>query len=221
MNREKLKQAEAAFFDTYPHGFEHPELVAIGKKHKMPQMIALSQEVFGEEAFSKVRETADNMVKVVSRSSMVSLFEKPKFRDTVKMLSDPEREMLVLGLQQFLHGDQPSGFEDMVRVLHDHKLAKWSLMTIIPNYVFPLREMFVKPTTAKGVIKHFELEGLQYKPTPSWDFYQRYRDAIEAMKAEVDPSLAPSNAAFGGFLMMSLPDDLKPRRPKPPEKEAN
>lgn len=66
-------------------------------------------------------------------------------------------------------------------------------------------EVFIKPTTAKGVIAHFELEGLDYKPTPSWDFYQRYRDARLEMKQYVDPSLSPNNPAFSGFLMMTMP----------------
>lgn len=35
-------------------------------------------------------------------------------------------------------------------------------------------------------------------------FYEGYRDLILDMKSKVDPSLAPSNAAFSGFLMMSL-----------------
>ena len=35
MNVKKLKQAEKAFFKQYPGGFTHPEMVALGKKHKM------------------------------------------------------------------------------------------------------------------------------------------------------------------------------------------
>lgn len=65
-------------------------------------------------------------------------------------------------------------------------------------------EVFVKPTTAKCVIEFFELTSLQYKPTPTWAFYEEYRDIITEMKSKVDSCLAPSNAAFSGFLMMSL-----------------
>jgi len=60
------------------------------------------------------------------------------------------------------------------------------------------------PTTAKGVIKYFELEGVIYKQQPSWDFYQKYKDLILQMKQHVDPTLVSSNAAFSGFLMMSM-----------------
>ena len=62
----------------------------------------------------------------------------------------------------------------------------------------------MKPTTVKGVIKQFELD-LDYKPQPTWAFYSEYRDTILEMGGQVDPAIAPSNAAFCGFLMMSLP----------------
>ncbi len=92
----------------------------------------------------------------------------------------------------------------MLDVLKDGKLAKWSLITIIPIYFRPQIEIFVKPTTAKGVIERFELKSLHYKPAPTWAFYKEYRTIINEMKSNVDPSLAPNNAAFSGFLMMSL-----------------
>ena len=63
----------------------------------------------------------------------------------------------------------------------------------------------MKPNTVKGIVAHFELPDLLYKPTPSWDFYHRYRDCTLEMKEHTDKSLIPNNPAFCGFLMMSLP----------------
>jgi hypothetical protein len=62
----------------------------------------------------------------------------------------------------------------------------------------------VKPTTAKGIIRKLELDHLIYNPRPSWAFYEAYRETINEMKTRVHPSLSPNNAAFTGFLMMSL-----------------
>ena len=92
----------------------------------------------------------------------------------------------------------------MTEALAPWKLAIWSLLTVIPNYYRPTQEVFVKPTTAKGVIDYFELKGLDYSPRPSWAFYKGFREAVDTMKPLVDPSLSPSNAAFLGFLMMSF-----------------
>ena len=204
MNLQKLKQAEAAFLERYPGGFKHPDMVAIGKKHKMDATIAKAQESFAKNKFRNTHEVIDEMARFIGRSSMVSMFEKPKFRDFVKSLNSAEKEALASGLRNQLHGNQQKGFEMVLSVLLSRKLAKWSLISVVPVYYKPDDEVFVKPTTAKGVIAHFELEGLEYKPQPSWEFYAAYREQILKMKKKVKKSLAPNNAAFTGFLMMAM-----------------
>ena len=84
------------------------------------------------------------------------------------------------------------------------KMAKWSLISICPVYYSPQDEVFVKPTTAKKAIAHFELQNLHYRPQPSWEFYTTFRATINEMKTKVDSSLSPNSAAFTGFLMMSM-----------------
>ena len=208
MNLKKLKQAEEAFFNRYPGGFENPEMIEVGKKHKMDKMIAFAQEGFVRRNFKLPDLIVDNMIKVVSRSSMVSLFEKPKFRDYANSLPPKSKQLLASGLEEILHGKEQQGFETMLDVLKSGKLAKWSLMTICQTYFRPEFEVFVKPTTAKRVIEYFELKNLQYKPTPTWAFYDEYRAVINEMKSKVDASLSPYNAAFSGFLMISMESRL-------------
>jgi hypothetical protein len=204
MNIEKLKQVEAAFLERYPGGFENPEMVILAKKHKMDQMVAYTQESFQKKNFRMPDLIVDRMVKVASRSSMVSVFEKPKFRDYALALSPVHKRQLSDGLFTVFYGNEQQGFEAMVDVLVEGKLAKWTLMTVCQAYFRPDHEVFIKPTTAKGVIKTFELADLQYKPRPSWVFYNQYRQVINQMKSLLDPALSPSNAAFSGFLMMSM-----------------
>ncbi len=204
MNLEKLGQAEAKFFDMYPGGFEHPDMMAIGKKHKMDKMIDQTKEEFSKDQFGNPKDVVQRMSKMISRSSMVSLFEKPKFRDFVNSLHNQHETILANGLREMLHGNQEQGFNMMLDVLITGKLAKWSLISLLPVYYNPMKEVFVKPTTAKGVIQQFELTSLEYKPRPSWEFYQEYRTIINQMKSKVDKRLAPNNAAFTGFLMMSM-----------------
>ena len=159
---KKLKQAEEAFFNRYPGGFENPEMIENGKKHKMDKMVAFAQEGFVKRNFKLPELIIKNMVKVVSRSSMVSLFEKPKFRDFARSLPPKDMKTLTSGWENILHGEEQLGFETMLEVLQSGKLGKWSLMTICQNYFRPEVEVFVKLTTAKGVIEYFELENLQY-----------------------------------------------------------
>ena len=204
MNRAKLKEAEERFLMQYPGGFSNPVICEIAKKHKIDKMIKLTLESFAIEQFENPDKIVDSMNKIVGQSSLVSIFEKPKFRDIVKVMSVNEKEHLSHGLKEFLHGNQEFGFNMMSGLLTQYKLAKWPLLTVCPVYFSPNEEVFVKPTTAKGVIAHFELEGLKYSPTPSFEFYRAYREQINMMKEEVNASLRVDNAGFCGFLMMSM-----------------
>jgi hypothetical protein len=209
MNLSKLKQAEAIFLHRYPGGFENPELVATRvKKHKPEQMITLARESFSKENFKIPDRIVQNMIKLISRSSIISVFEKPRFRDFANGLPPQEREFLSNGMQELLHGDEQTGFEMVLDLLKSGKTAKWSLMTVCQTYFHPQRDVFIKPTTVKGVIEFFELENLHYKPTPSWVFYEAYRSAFQEMKSKVNPSLAPTNAAFSGFLWMTIRGEI-------------
>ena len=65
----------------YPGGFADPEMVKIGKRHPMAKMTAMAHDCFSARARKNIGQYAEDMAKVVGRSSMVSMFEKPKFRD--------------------------------------------------------------------------------------------------------------------------------------------
>jgi hypothetical protein len=107
-------------------------------------------------------------------------------------------------LKAQLYGDSQKGFEQILAVLLSYKFAKWSIISLAPVYAQPQAEVFVKPTTAKGIIAQFELEGLHYRPQPSWEFYVEFKRQVLLMRDLVDPSLAPNTPAFTGFLMMAM-----------------
>lgn len=204
MNLNKLKEAEKNFLELYPGGFKNPEMQVLSTKHQPDKMFALAQESFALAKFDQAQEIVEAMAKIVSRSSMVSLFEKLKFRDFYKTLTKSETEQLADGLKIFLYKNEEPGFNIILDILQKGKLAKWSLISVWFAYFQPDYQVFVKPTTAKGIIKYFEIEGLIYKPTPSYAIYKSYRDLINSMKEKVDKSLSPGNPAFSGFLMMSM-----------------
>ncbi|GMA98140.1 hypothetical protein [Pelosinus sp. IPA-1] len=209
MNKVKLKEAENNFIIRFPGGFSNPRMLELTKKHKVEKMKKMAQDNFAIEQFESPANIVDSMGKIVSQSSLISLFEKPKFRELVKVLSDSEKEHLAHGLKEFLHGDQAFGFGLMTGLLSEYKLAKWPLLTIYPIYYRPSVEVFVKPTTAKGIIEYFELRGLKYNSNPTFEFYKAFREQIMQMKQEVHDSLQVDNAAFCGFLMMTMDNHLR------------
>lgn len=204
MNLEKLKLAEAEFFLRYPGGFDNPEMIAIRKVHKLDKMIELTRESFARSNFKHPDLIVENMVKIITRSSLISVFEKPKVRDFARLLPPEYRRSLSQALEEVLHGKEQTGFETMLEILRKGKLAKWPLMTVCQAYYRPQVEVFVKPTTVKGIIESFELENLHYDPAPTWAIYEEYRAAINEMKTWVDASLSRYNIAFSGFLMRSM-----------------
>jgi hypothetical protein len=204
MKLERIKEIEAAFFKKYPEGFESAEIQAIIKKHKTDKIEAQCRELFTPDAFGTPQKIAEDMTKIVSKSSLVSLFEKPKFRDEVRAMSIEQVDMLSIGLYEMLHGDMSLGYETMVELIATKKLAKWSLVSLFPYSYRRSEEIFIKPTTTKDIIKYFEIEDVVYKPRPSFEFYARYKEIIQQMQSMVDPSLSQDNAGFTGFMMMGM-----------------
>ena len=205
MNLGKLIRSEEVFLQRYPGGFDNPEIIAIrNRKHNVDKMIAFAQQSFVKRNFKFPDQIVQNMIKLVSRSSVISVFEKPRFRDFLESFSPDDRGWLTSGVEELLHGNEQTGFEAILNMLKSGKLAKWSLMTVCQTYFHPQRDVLVKPTTVKGIIDYFELNDLQYKPAPTWAFYDAYRSTIHEMKSKVHPSLSPSNLAFSWFLLLSF-----------------
>lgn len=204
MNLRKLKEAEENFFAFYPKGFEDEALLPIIKRHNTAKISESVREMFAPEHFSRAEEIGESFAKIVSKSSLISLFEKPKVRDMVKQMSMEQQDMLSIGLYELLHANQEKGFEILVNVLSIYKLAKWSIVTLIPYYYARDQEFFIKPTTTKDIIKFFEISGLEYKAKPTYAFYTRYKQILEEMKSRVDASIGEDNAGFTGFLMMAM-----------------
>lgn len=209
MRRDILKAMEVQFLEVHPEGLQGEEFDEIRKKHKTGRLHAYLLDAFEKENFSMIEPIIADMVKIIQRASMVSLFEKPKFRDYVNALSTEKKEVLVFGLYELIHGDQEKGFNEILSILIEGKMARWTLISAFLYYSNPETEVFCKPTTVKNIIKTLEVEDLVYKPRPSYDFYVKFRQLINDIKENGDPRLGNDNAAVTGFLMMMMPSDKR------------
>lgn len=70
----------------------------------LEKLTTFAQEAFTKEKFAYPAQIVEDMAKLISKSSMISLFEKPKFRDAIKAMSLERKELLSIGLEQMLHG---------------------------------------------------------------------------------------------------------------------
>ena len=128
MNLSKLHEAEQSFLMRYPGGFADPEMQGIRKKHNVDKLVEFTQANLTRTSCLNPAHVSDTLIKIVSRSSMVSRFEKPPFRNFVETLDTDAREALAYAIEQRLFGRKQKGFELLVDMLARHKLAKWALV---------------------------------------------------------------------------------------------
>lgn len=204
MDKDRLKEQETHFLTRYPGGFQNPEMLQIAKRHNVSRLVAFAQEELGPAAFNDPQHALEVVGKLISRSSLVSVFEKTAFRNHLAALPAVERLDLADAIRELLHGDQAAGFERVTALLTPYKQAKWTIITALLYYRNPQEELVIKPTTVKGVIDAFQLEGIAYSPRPTFEFYDKYRAAIRAMKQDVSEVLQVENGAFCGFLMFAV-----------------
>ena len=205
MNLHKLKEAEAIFLQRFPGGFDDPDLEKIRKTHNVGRIEKFAQAQLTRLRLNQPAGVCDDALRIISRSSMVSRFEKPAFRTFIESLNSDDKARFAAAIETRLYGRaRRKGFEEMCAMLAPFKLAKWSIVSTIPFYFAPTREAFVKPTTAKRIVAYLEVPDLEYRPSPTWAFYNGYRKLLQEVKRNVSPSLSPNYAAMTGFLMMSI-----------------
>ncbi len=170
----------------------------------MDKMKTFVDENFAKDKFEDVDLAFENFVKLIGRSSLVSVFEKTKFKNEAKVMTTEEKTMLIEGVYEFVYGDQESGFNKQIAVLQKYKMAKWPILTVLGVYMHPEYEVLVKPTTVKGILNYFEVEEFKYTSKANYEFYDQYRQLVNKIKTKADEHLQIDNAAFCGFLMMSI-----------------
>lgn len=206
MNLKELHTAENFFLKQFPEGFKSEGIHDIKKKHKFNKVMDYAQLILSKKELKHKKNSIVNITKFISKASMVSVFEKMRFRDFVKEIDDLTQFELVDSIYELIHGNEERGFNSLVNILRTYNLAKWPLVSAYLAYYRPQNDIFVKPTTVKRIIKYLELDTVVYNSKPTYEFYNEYRKIINIIKFEVDESLRPSNAAFSGFLMMTLPE---------------
>ncbi|NQY23381.1 MAG: hypothetical protein HRT41_05075 [Campylobacteraceae bacterium] len=204
MKLEKLKNLEAVFLSCYPKGFEDEHFFPTMKKFKPEKLEEFAKEALKKENFSNPNLIVEAFFKTVQKSVMVSLFDKLKLKDALSTLTSYEKDMLSIEIYELLYGNQKEGFEGLVEFLAQYNLAKWTIISIVPYSINRQTQFFIKPTTTKMIIKYFELEDVQYKPKPSYEFYRKYTKHLKKMKTKVHKSLKFDNAVFTGFLKIGI-----------------
>lgn len=158
---------------------------------------------FSKEKFIIPNQICQSFSDIVSRSSLISYFDKPKVKKMISTMSSEQKDIMCIAFYELLFGDKKEGFESLVEVLSYYKLTNWSLVTLIPYYYYRESEFFIKPSTTKNILKYFEINHLVYKPRPSYEFYKAYTKLLQLLK-KISKLDIDDNAVFTGFFMLSL-----------------
>lgn len=201
---EKLKDFEAEFLEYYPKGFEDANFFPTMKKFNPSKLEEFTKENLKKENFSNPNLVVQSFFQIIQKSVLISLFDKLKFRDMLATLNSYEKDMLSIEIYEFLYGNKKEGFEGLVEFLEQYKLAKWTIVSIVPYSLNRQKDFFIKPTTTKNIIRYLELDDLKYHSKPTFEFYDKYTKKLEIMKNSVSKSLTFDNAAFTGFLRISI-----------------
>ncbi len=204
MNLEKLKDLESEFLYRYPKGFQDEHFFPTMKKFKPEKLEEFAKEALKKENFSNPNLVVEGFFKTIQKSVMVSLFDKLKLKDALATLNSYEKDMLSIEIYELLYGNKKNGFEGLVEFLDEYRLAKWTIISIVPYSINRQKEYFIKPTTTKNIIKYFGFDDVVYKPKPSFEFYEKYTKHLDEMKKQLDPSLTFDNAAFSGFFKIAI-----------------
>jgi hypothetical protein len=201
---DKLTVLQNRFFLEYPNGFEDDKIKEIIEKHKMKKLKEFAKEKFSKESFLDKERIIDEYIKLIQKSSLVSVFEKTKLKSVKKELETYHLDQLNEALYELIHGNQEIGFEMITDILDIYGIAKWPIITVLGVYLNPEYEVLVKPTTVKGILEYFQIKDIKYTVRPNYNFYNEYRKFINELKKDANKSLNVDNAAFCGFIMMAI-----------------
>lgn len=165
------------FLNNYPDGVHGGQFIADMQKHTNSAKViaeAASLDVKSFDDPNKVEQNTHAVLHLMEISPMVSRYEKAAFKD---MMDDKEYRMpFLLGLQQLLLNTNEETFDMMNLVLQRYhrqtnkRINTWPINSFFLAYVFPNREIIVRPNTIKKFLKTIESD-VTYSSSPNWQEY--------------------------------------------------
>lgn len=180
------------FLQIFPLGLNDDHFTQLAKKHKssdkileMVKQIDLKQ--FDSDSPTVIRQNIATITKLVTKSTMISTFEKLAFKNYMQNAS--YHALFLKSLKELIMHNNEDQFNDFVDVLslqkneYNANIAKWPIISFFLLYFNPNQEVLVKPTTIKK-LAHFLNYEIDYKPLPNFHTYALIRDMVMAYKRQ-------------------------------------
>ncbi|MDH6603602.1 hypothetical protein OKW23_000742 [Bacilli bacterium PM5-9] len=181
------------FLLKYPNGLNDQAFIDLSKKHKSSYKILeivkneIDLESFVLEDTYHINKNISLIIKIVTRSSMISVFEKVAFKH---YLEDSKIHSIFLNaLYHMLKDFNEDTMNEFVYVLNmrkveiNRKVATWPLITFFLIYFDEYNEVFIKPTTIKRLAKLLECD-IKYESMPNYMTYQNVKKMVLEYKKQ-------------------------------------
>jgi len=181
------------FLLRFPGGLDDEEFNELGKKHRSSDKIldTIKNDVdlnsFILEDDYHINKNIETITKLVTKSSMISVFEKVTFK---KYIADKKIQATFLkALYEMLTNLNENTMSEFVGVLNlknaelNKRVATWPLVTFFLVYFNDNNEIFIKPSTIKKLGKLLEYD-IKYESIPNYMTYTNIKKMIMDYKKQ-------------------------------------
>jgi len=204
------------FLLHYSDGIKDEEFSNKGNRHiknyqasEKAQTLDL-EELLEENSYS-INYCCDFITKLVTMSTIISVFEKVAFKN---YLSDYKvRPLFLKSLYEVITNNNEETFNNFVYTLSLKKKeknsnpCKWPLITYLLVVFHPYDEVFIKPTTIKRILTIFDSD-ISYTSTPNYETYHGIRSLLLDYKKHSSIAKKVDNFTLSGILFVASQNDL-------------
>ncbi len=179
----------------YPEGFSD-DAYLIAERSTRERAHQAWQRELGPQALSRqlargeYRAIADAALRVESRTSLLSSFEKMALRDALRPAAGAR--LFAHELHAFLHGRGPARrrFEDWVQALDElpragARVCTWPVATAFGFLARPDRHLLLKPQVTRRAARAYGFD-LPYQPQPCWRVYESLLTFAAIVRRDLD-----------------------------------
>ncbi len=169
------------FLEIYPDGFEDIRYMEKAWKHDDSKIVEFFQKLDAQQFDeSNPHALAEKFGKIISKSTMVSTFEKISLRNYLSFFEG--HGAFIMAIKHLIENYNEQNFDTLVDVLSRYKdqgntnAAKWPVMSFFTYYGVKSHECYpVKPTTVKQVAQLLDVD-IGYKARPNFETYEKIND---------------------------------------------
>lgn len=184
-----LPSSQKFFLQEYPDGFE-------GEKYKEHERDykdaghAFATEQLSQETLTPLMEEENyeeivaRALRVANKTNLIFPNEKMALKDGFK--NDENKRQFAQSLFNLLYaeGELKERFEGWIKTLEHLGADKWTTATYYLFFLFPDKQMFVKPTITQAVADMSAFD-IAYSPRLNWETYRRVLEFSEYLKTAI------------------------------------